>query len=216
MLLILSCLTSCPGDSVESSTRLIHHVIRLMHALLILRASMRVRTHRDGNVHVESSQGTDFGILFFFASLAVPFALAERHREPMMPSMAPPRLTPPLPPSTLPSPPPSSLPRPVLPSATVATRRLQALMFDGLLLHSFCSATRPAEGASTHTARGLATSSMRQSHRLGHSWHQSADADHQRRQQQLQQQRWAQEDRPSATSWHFATGSYVGTGDPGL
>ena len=51
MLLILSCLTSCPGDSVESSTRLIHHVIRLMHALLILRASMRVRTHRDGNVH---------------------------------------------------------------------------------------------------------------------------------------------------------------------
>ena len=61
MLLILSCLTSCPGDSVESSTRLIHHVIRLMHALLILRASMRVRTHRDGNVHVESSQGTDFG-----------------------------------------------------------------------------------------------------------------------------------------------------------
>ena len=51
MLLILSWLTSCPGDSVESSTRLIHHVIRLMHALLILRASMRVRTHRDGNVH---------------------------------------------------------------------------------------------------------------------------------------------------------------------
>jgi hypothetical protein len=49
-----------------------------------------------------------------------------------------------------------------------------------------------------------------------HSWHQSADADHQRRQQQLQQQRWAQEDRPLATSWHFASGSYVGTGDPGL
>ena len=155
-------------------------------------------------------------LIFLCYSLSLPFALAERHREPMMPSMAPPRLTPPLPPSTLPSPPPSSLPRPVLPSATVATRRLQALMFDGLLLHSFCSATRPAEGASTHTARGLATSSMRQSHRLGHSWHQSADADHQRRQQQLQQQRWAQEDRPSATSWHFASGSYVGTGNPGL
>ena len=76
----------------------------------------------------------------------------------------------------------------------------------------YCSAARPAGGTSTHPARGLATSSMR----LGHSWHFNADADHQRRQQQLQQQRWAQEDRPSATSWHFATGSYVGTGDPGL
>jgi len=75
---------------------------------------------------------------------------------------------------------------------------------------------RTPEGASTHPAGGLATSSMRLGHWLGHSWHQSADADHQRRQQQLQQQRWAQEDRPLATSWHFASGSYVGTGDPGL
>jgi hypothetical protein len=67
---------------------------------------------------------------------------------------------------------------------------------------------RTPEGASTHPA-GLAT------RRLGH-WHQNADADHQRRQQQLQQQRWAREDRPMASSWHFASGSYVGTGDPGL
>jgi hypothetical protein len=43
------------------------------------------------------------------------------------------------------------------------------------------------EGASTHPAGGLATSSMRLGHWLGHSWHQSANADHQRRQQQLQQ-----------------------------
>jgi hypothetical protein len=65
---------------------------------------------------------------------------------------------------------------------------------------------RTPEGASTHPAGGLATSSR----------HQNADADHQRRQQQLQQQRWAREDRPLASSWHFASGSYVGTGDPGL
>jgi hypothetical protein len=72
------------------------------------------------------------------------------------------------------------------------------------------------EGASTHPAGGLATSSCGQASGQAACWHQNADADHQRRQQQLQQQRWAREDRPMASSWHFASGSYVGTGDPGL
>jgi len=72
------------------------------------------------------------------------------------------------------------------------------------------------EGASTHPAGGLATSSCGQASGQAACWHQNADADHQRRQQQLQQQRWAQEDRPMASSWHFASGSYYGTGNPGI
>ena len=72
------------------------------------------------------------------------------------------------------------------------------------------------EGASTHPAGGLATSSCGQASGQAACWHQNADADHQRRQQQLQQQRWAREDRPMASSWHFASGSYYGTGNPGI